>query len=519
MPTVGLYKELFLEPKIMHEEKTENMDDDGEKGLDQQISSDEGKTESTVAAADDDLQGAELDQYPPTSTAPSASNIGEVKGSGPESEVDQQKVFRAFSFASAKKEETEKVVVDNADDQGGGMQSDRVRTESIDESSEAGTSRRSVEFSYEGKEENVGRPRRTSRLDSEQLHLQGSFSDGVRSFSDGVIDNNTLEYVEVRLPCGVMAMCSPQVLANCPLVLRSLQIDAQRLFTILPRSVHDLLRRTNIWVNASYSYGSFDDPHILRHSTAHHSEGWLVHCARDIPKKACSIEIYDCQNYERMRLHWNGAGLLLHEFCHLIHQFCLDLDNAKVIDLYHKADNSGKYNQTPRRDWAGCEQTHDMAYALVDQKEFFGEMSVAFLSNGYRRLNKADSTILEACCPPLLQPNVFDRVLRQHGIEDPLERPEDSVCYILDYAKRRHPKPKLEIADPIFQERAISTNCRNIPICNKFYPFTRGQLRHYDPSLCDAMGDLWKEITRWKDPETESDSKCSFPALASLLFG
>lgn len=253
----------------MHKEKTENIDmnDNGKRGLDKQISSDAGNTESTIETADDDLQG--------------------------------------------------------------------------------------TEFSYEGKEEIAGGPRRLLRFDSQQLHLQGSFS-------DGTIDNNTLEYVEVRLPCGVRAMCSHQVLAKCPLVLRSLQTDAQRLFTILPRSVHGLLRRTNIWVNASYSYGSFDYPRILRHSTVHHSEGWLVHCARDNPNKACSIEIYECQNYERMRLHWNGAGLLLHEFCHLIHQFCLGLDDAKVMDLYHKANDSGKYNQVPRRDWAGCEQTHDM---------------------------------------------------------------------------------------------------------------------------------------------------------------
>jgi len=263
-------------------------------------------------------------------------------------------------------------------------------------------------------------------------------------------------------------------------------------------------------VNASYSYGSFDYPQILRHSTAHHSEDWLVKIAKDMPEKACGIEIYDCQYYEQMRLHWNGAGLLLHEFCHLVHQFCLGLDNTKVLELYRKADSSGKYNQTPRRDWAGCEKTHDLAYALVDQKEFFSEMSVTYLSTGYQDLNKGDCSMLETCSPPLLKPDVFNRVLRQHDIEDPLERPEDSLCYIFDYAKRRHPKPKLEIADPIFRERAIATNCRNIPVCNKFYPFTRGQLKHHDPSLCDAMGDLWREISRWKDPEAESNGLCSF---------
>lgn len=144
-------------------------------------------------------------------------------------------------------------------------------------------------------------------------------------------------------------------------------------------------------------------------------------------------------------------------------------------------------------------------------------MSVTYLSTGYRQLNNADSSMLETCCPPLVLPDVFDRVLRQHGIDHPLERPEDSICYILDYAKRRHPKPKLEIADPIFRERAIATNCRKIPICNKFYPFTKGQLKYHDPPLCDAMGELWREIARWKDPEAEPNAICAFPGLATLF--
>lgn len=175
-----------------------------------------------------------------------------------------------------------------------------------------------------------------------------------------LIDNTSLDYLEIMLPCGVRIMCSPEVLSSCPLILRSLQTDCRQLFRILPSSVHDLVRRTKIWVNASYSYGSRDDPRVLRHSTAHHCEGWLIHCARDIPDKARGIEIYDCHDFERMRLHWNGCGLLLHEFCHLIHQLCLDLDNEKVKQLYEDARDSGRYDQTLRRDWAGLDEDFDM---------------------------------------------------------------------------------------------------------------------------------------------------------------
>ena len=90
--------------------------------------------------------------------------------------------------------------------------------------------------------------------------------------------------------------------------------------------------------------------------------------ARDRPDKTLGIEIYNCFDYRRMRLHWNGCGLILHELCHLIHQVVLPdgLDNAKVQALFEQARASGLYNRTLRRDWAGMPVCHDMAYAVSD---------------------------------------------------------------------------------------------------------------------------------------------------------
>ena len=91
------------------------------------------------------------------------------------------------------------------------------------------------------------------------------------------IDNTTLVYIPVNLPCGVKVCCSPQVLSQCPMVLRSLQADLIQCLKVLPWSTHAFVKRTTIWVNASYSYGSRDNPRVLRHSTAHHQEQWLIH--------------------------------------------------------------------------------------------------------------------------------------------------------------------------------------------------------------------------------------------------
>jgi hypothetical protein len=54
--------------------------------------------------------------------------------------------------------------------------------------------------------------------------------------------------------------------------------------------------------------------------------------------------------------------LILHELCHLIHQFALSggLNNKAVETLYKESLNSGLYEHTLRRDWAGQEEDYDM---------------------------------------------------------------------------------------------------------------------------------------------------------------
>jgi hypothetical protein len=331
-----------------------------------------------------------------------------------------------------------------------------------------------------------------------------------------MIDNRQLPYIPIRLNCGVCVYCRPEVLSSCPMVLQSLQADIIKALRVLPASVHHLVRRTNVWVNASYSYGLQSDPQVLRHLTTHHEQAWLVECARDIPQKAGGIEVYSCFDFETMRLHWNGSGLLLHELCHLIHQHCCPdgLDNASVQELYQIAKSSKRYENVLRRDWAGMEEDYDLAYAMVDKKEFFAEISVAFLCHGYTHLNKQDCNIMEECCPPLLHPVVTERVLKLHGVkENPFEHDDRqnndmTSCFWSFLRGTRRPLPKVRIADPIFAEAAISRCCINVDHCNKFYPFTRGQLQHYDPELYRGIGNVWREISMWDDPLCPRNRMC-----------
>lgn len=152
------------------------------------------------------------------------------------------------------------------------------------------------------------------------------------------------------------------------------------------------------------------------------------------------------------------------------------------------------------------------AYGMVDFKEFFAEMSVAYLSTGYRNLDKADKAIMEECSPPLLQPTVADRVLKQHNIADPLEEPK-SLCWFIWNPKMRA-KPKLRIVNPILQEYALARSCLDVDPCNKFYPFTKGQLKNSDPGVFCALSELWGEIAMWDDLE---DDRAFCKSLKSWL--
>ena len=91
-----------------------------------------------------------------------------------------------------------------------------------------------------------------------------------------MIDNSNLRYISIHLQCGVTAYCRPDVLVRCPLVLQDLNRDIQECLAILPLSTHALVKRTNLWLNTTYYYGSTSSPKNVNHSTTHHHEGWLV---------------------------------------------------------------------------------------------------------------------------------------------------------------------------------------------------------------------------------------------------
>jgi len=305
------------------------------------------------------------------------------------------------------------------------------------------------------------------------------------------IDNSRNVYIPLRLRCGIQIRCRTAVLRDCPQVLSDLEKDLAQCLRILPRSVQPLVRRTRFWVNQSYCFGSHENPKIVNHTTAHHHEAWLL-WAKDRPEKAHGIEIYNCWDYRRMRQHWNGCGLILHELCHLIHQQVLGLDCESVRAAYATAQQSGKYDSVLRRDWAGKpDGDTDLSYAMVDHKEFFAEMSVTYWSRGYRHLDRAAFDKLEECCPPIMEPDVQARIGQKHPnlVADPASSSTEHAAHRLS----------------AWVSRAFHRG-HELSHCNKFYPFTRGQLQYYDSATFAAMDRIWTVIATWEDP---SESQCT----------
>jgi hypothetical protein len=192
-----------------------------------------------------------------------------------------------------------------------------------------------------------------------------------------------------------------------------------------------------------------------------------------------------------MRHHWNGAGLILHEYCHLIHQHVFGLDCKHIKAIYDRALQSKRYENVLRRDWAGKKGGEtDLAYAMIDCKEFFAEMSVTFLAGGFKELDCAPNRMMALCSPPITEPTVLERLYGRSASHLSSSRESLIEAWIRPW-----------ICFWRGGERKVH--------CNKFYPFTSGQLRFYDPPLYNDFKTLWSDIAEWEDSCNNEENSCS----------
>lgn len=136
-------------------------------------------------------------------------------------------------------------------------------------------------------------------------------------------------------------------------------------------------------------------------------------------------------------------------------------------------------------DWALKDVDTDMAYCIINHKEFFAEISVSYLADSYHDFDGAGTTIMAKCSPPFVSPAVIERI-QQQTLQDS-QSSCSSKCRVM---------PRID--------------CMVLPHCSKFFPFTKGQLRRYDPRVFKCFVKIWQYIEGWEDPELKRCYSCEW---------
>jgi len=145
---------------------------------------------------------------------------------------------------------------------------------------------------------------------------------------------------------------------------------------VVPPPAVSALRKVRVWVEWSKRPDAGAQFHI--------SQGWLEKNGYN-PAKAGGIEISNSVNF----VNWSRAEqpcMVLHELAHAYHILVLGESNPEIAAAYRQAVESRSYESV---DYAGGGKKR--AYALVNEKEYFAELSEAYFGrNDYYPFTRAD---------------------------------------------------------------------------------------------------------------------------------
>jgi hypothetical protein len=132
--------------------------------------------------------------------------------------------------------------------------------------------------------------------------------------------------------------------------------------TRVPEKVLPRLQEVTIWLNVRPN-----EPAVY-----HPSRGWLAEHGHN-PEKARCIEVPDAKTY--LRYARDQQSILLHELAHAYHDQVLGFDEPRIRERFEAAKEAGLYDSVLHV--SGKVERH---YALSNEKEFFAEMTEAFLA-------------------------------------------------------------------------------------------------------------------------------------------
>src|SRR5258706_1142962 len=124
------------------------------------------------------------------------------------------------------------------------------------------------------------------------------------------------------------------------------------------------LRQVHIWLDLSHGE--------LRSAQYHPSRGWLREHGYDEALTRC-VHIPDAADFASSRLAHAQPWMVLHELAHAYHDQVLGFEEPRIKAAWKRFVDGGKYKSVLHI--SGRMRPH---YGLVDQKEFFAEMSEAY---------------------------------------------------------------------------------------------------------------------------------------------
>jgi hypothetical protein len=158
----------------------------------------------------------------------------------------------------------------------------------------------------------------------------------------------------------------------------------------VPEGYHGLLRDVPVWVEAG-------DPGAARFTGARAGDvGYIPLDAANLrfygvlPTKAGGIEVFAAWRLVEPWASWwqeCAPGWLLHEFAHALHDRALGFDDAGVAEAYRQAVERRLYDDVEihhYRDYGRYVPQRGPAYARSNHREYFAELSVAYLGLGKR---------------------------------------------------------------------------------------------------------------------------------------
>lgn len=178
---------------------------------------------------------------------------------------------------------------------------------------------------------------------------------------------------------GFTVLVSPQVLAQAR-AAADVRAELARQFgvvvEVVPPPAVSALRKVRTWVEWSRRPDAGAEFHVSR--------TWLEKNGYN-PAKSGGIEISNSLNF----VSWSRAEqpcMVLHELAHAYHFLVLGERHPEIAAAYRQAVERRSYESV---DFAGGGKRR--AYALVDEKEYFAELSEAyFCRNDYYPFTRAD---------------------------------------------------------------------------------------------------------------------------------